>query len=72
MPTPIPSRRAPRPRRFARARRSIADKLREFILPYEAVRGSDAPDARLLDFLQTSYEAAADRAGWDRAVLERR
>jgi hypothetical protein len=49
-----------------------SDKLREFILPYEAVRGSDAPDARLLDFLQTSYVATADRAGWDRAALERR
>src|SRR5260370_39549920 len=48
-----------------------SDKLREFILPYEAVRRSDAPDDRLLDFLQASYEAAANRGGWDRAALER-
>src|SRR5258708_26101663 len=41
-----------------------SDKLREFILPYEAVRRSDAPDDRLLDFLQASYEAVANRGGW--------
>jgi hypothetical protein len=43
----------------------------EFILPYDAVRQSDSPDATLLDFLQTTYEAAANLAGWDRAALER-
>ena len=48
-----------------------SDKLREFILPYEAVRASAAPDGTLLDFLQTSYEAVADRGGWDRTKLER-
>jgi hypothetical protein len=46
--------------------------LREFILPYEAVRQSSSPDATLLEFLQATYEAAADLAGWDRAALERR
>ncbi len=45
--------------------------LREFILPYDIVRQSDSPDAALLDFLQTSYEAAANLARWDRASLER-
>jgi hypothetical protein len=45
--------------------------LGEFILPYEAVRGSAGRDAAVLEFLQTSYEAAADRAGWDRTSLER-
>jgi len=45
--------------------------LGEFILPYSAVRGSADPDAALLDFLQTTYEAAADRGGWDRVLLER-
>jgi hypothetical protein len=45
--------------------------LREFILPYEAVRESPAPDRTLLDFLQTTYEAAANLANWDRASLER-
>lgn len=47
------------------------DELGEFVLPYEAVRASSDPDATLLEFLQTTYEAAADRAGWDRAALER-
>lgn len=47
------------------------DKLREFILPYDAVREADAPDDRLLDFARTTYEAVADRGGWDRAALER-
>jgi hypothetical protein len=45
--------------------------LGEFILPYEAVRQSDSPDSTLLDFLQSTYEAAADLAGWDRSSLER-
>ena len=44
--------------------------FREFILPYDAVRCSPAPDERLLDFLQTTYEAAADLGRWDRAALE--
>jgi len=45
--------------------------LREFILPYDAVRLSASPDQTLLDFLQTTYEAAANLARWDRASLER-
>jgi hypothetical protein len=45
--------------------------LKEFILPYDAVRQSDSPDDTLLAFLQTTYEAAADLAKWDRAALER-
>ena len=36
--------------------------LGEFVLPYETVRTADDPDAMLFDFLQTTYEAAADRA----------
>jgi hypothetical protein len=46
--------------------------LREFILPYDAVREAPDPDAVLLEFLQSTYEAAADLARWDRAALERR
>jgi len=46
-------------------------ELREFLLPYELVRQADDPDALVLDFLQATYEAAADRAGWDRQGLER-
>lgn len=45
--------------------------LGEFILPYEAVRTADNPDATLLDFAQSTYEAGANLAGWDRAALER-
>ena len=45
--------------------------FREFVLPYEAVRQSASPDDMLLEFLQTTYEAAARLAGWDRPSLER-
>jgi hypothetical protein len=47
-------------------------QLREFILPYDTVRQAGDPDATLLEFLQSTYEAAADLARWDRAALERR
>jgi hypothetical protein len=45
--------------------------LHEFLLPYDAVRESKTPDDTLLEFLQSTYEAAADRGGWDRKSLER-
>jgi hypothetical protein len=45
--------------------------LKEFLLPYEAVRKAESPDDVLLEFLQSTYEAAANAAGWDRAALER-
>jgi hypothetical protein len=44
--------------------------LGEFVLQYEEVRRAPNRDAALLDFLQSSYEAAADLGGWDRAALE--
>jgi len=44
--------------------------LGEFILPYDAVRTADDPDRALLDFLQSTYEAAAVAAKWDRDALE--
>lgn len=47
-----------------------SSELREFILPYEAVRQADNPDQLLLDFLQSTYEAAADLAEWARSELE--
>ena len=47
-------------------------ELGEFVLPYEAVRTADDPDRALVDFIDTTYSAAADLAGWDRAALERR
>jgi hypothetical protein len=45
--------------------------FREFILPYAAVRESKDPDALVLEFLQSTYEAAADLGTWNRAELER-
>ena len=45
--------------------------LREFVLPYDVVRTAAAPDETLLAFMQTTYEAAAGLAKWDRAALER-
>jgi hypothetical protein len=45
--------------------------LHEFILAYDDVRAAADPDAALLDFCQSTYEAAADLARWDRAALER-
>ncbi len=47
------------------------ETLREFVLPYETVRQSASPEETLLTFLQTTYEAAANCAAWDRAALER-
>jgi hypothetical protein len=45
--------------------------LGEFVLPYSEVQRATSPDATLLEFVQSSYEAAADLAGWDRSALER-
>jgi hypothetical protein len=45
--------------------------MKEFFLPYDAVRSSDSPETALMDFCQTTYEAGANLAGWDRAALER-
>jgi hypothetical protein len=47
------------------------DDLAEFVLPYELVRTAPDPDDRLLAFLQSTYEAAASTAAWDRDALER-
>jgi hypothetical protein len=66
----------PEPPSYGDARLRTADAfydrdLGQFILPYDAVRASDDPDALLLGFLQETYEAAADSARWDRHALER-
>lgn len=45
--------------------------LREFVLPYDEVRNAAWPDEALLEFLQSTYEAAADLGRWDRSALER-
>lgn len=46
-------------------------QMREWFLPYEAVRTAPDPDAELLSFLQSTYDAVATLAAWDRAALER-
>jgi hypothetical protein len=46
--------------------------LGEFVLPYDAVREAASPDEMVLEFLQSTYEAAAELGKWDRSALERR
>ena len=48
----------------------FSEALAEFLLPYDAVREAPDPDATLLAFLQSTYEAAAKAGSWDRADLE--
>jgi hypothetical protein len=47
-----------------------SDEYKQFLLPYESVRTADDPDRTLSQFLQSTYAAAADCGGWDRAALE--
>jgi hypothetical protein len=65
----------PAPPGFAAARvkpaaATYSADLGEFVLPYDAVRETQHRDSMLLDFLQSTYEAAANLGGWDRAALE--
>ena len=65
----------PVPARFAEAAVEPAEArldtgLGEFVLDYEAVRMAADPDAALLAFLDSSYSAAADLAGWERGALD--
>jgi Family of unknown function (DUF5996) len=48
----------------------FSDEFQQFLLPYEAVRTASDPDRALTEFLQTTYEAAAERGNWDRQALE--
>jgi hypothetical protein len=48
----------------------FSEAVGEFILPYDDVRTAADPDAALLEFLQSTYEAAANAAKWDRDALE--
>jgi hypothetical protein len=48
----------------------FGEAVGEFILPYDAMRTSADPDRALLEFLQSTYEAAANAAKWDRDALE--
>ncbi|WP_448191620.1 DUF5996 family protein [Azospirillum sp. sgz301742] len=65
----------PAPEGFAEARVEPGEarydrSLGEFLLPYDAVRRADNPEATLLAFLESTYRAAADLGGWDRKALE--
>lgn len=64
-PEPAGLRAAPMP-----ADAGFDETLGEFVLPYEAVRTAADADALLLAFLEATYAAAADAAGWDRKALE--
>jgi hypothetical protein len=48
----------------------FSEALGEFVLPYDAVRMAPQPDQALLEFLQSTYEAAANAAKWERQELE--
>jgi hypothetical protein len=66
---------APEPQGFNEARVSPAEasydkQLSEFILIYEDVRKAESPTAALLEFCQTTYDAAANLGNWDRKELE--
>src|SRR5207237_7845374 len=77
-PMPIPvfySYAYPEPPRFSGAKVQpdaafYEAKLREFILPYDAVRTAEKPDQVLLDFAQSVYDATSKLGKWDRAALE--
>ena len=77
-PVPMPifySYAYPEPSGFAQAKvrpdaASYNAQLREFTLPYDAVRTADSPDDVLLDFAQSTYDAASKLGKWDRAALE--
>jgi hypothetical protein len=66
----------PEPPNFAGARIETTSafydpQLKEFLLPYQAVQEAPDPARALMGFLQQTYAAAADGAGWNRAALER-
>jgi hypothetical protein len=48
-----------------------SSEMKEFFLPYDDVRKSDSPEKALMDFCQTTYQAGANLAKWDRGALER-
>jgi hypothetical protein len=76
IPTPVfYSYAYPEPPGFAEAKvqpegASYQPKLREFILPYDTVRTAESPDEVLLQFAQSTYDAASQLGKWDRDALE--
>jgi hypothetical protein len=76
MPEPIfYSYAYPEPKGFSAAKvkpaaASYNAQMKEFVLPYDAVRSANSPDEALLDFAQSTYDAASTLGQWDRAALE--
>ena len=67
---------APEPNGFKQARAqpdaaAYNSSLGEFLLPYEDVRKAESPSSTLLQFCESTYEAAANLGKWDRMALER-
>lgn len=65
----------PEPKGFSEAKikpesAAYNPQLKEFVLPYEAVRTAASPDETLLNFAQSTYDAASTLGNWDRAALE--
>jgi Family of unknown function (DUF5996) len=65
----------PEPKGFSEAKvkpdaASYNSQFHEFVLPYDAVRTAKSPDDAILDFAQSTYDAASQLANWDRAALE--
>jgi hypothetical protein len=65
----------PEPKGFSEAKvkpdaASYNAQFREFVLPYDAVRTAKSPDDAILDFAQSTYDAASQLGNWDRAALE--
>src|SRR5437773_4094086 len=65
----------PEPKGFSEAKAkpdaaSYNSQFHEFVLPYDAVRTSKSPDDAILDFAQSTYDAASQLGNWDRAALE--
>jgi hypothetical protein len=64
----------PEPKGFPEAKvqpaaASYNAQLREFVLPYDEVRRASSPDEAILEFAQSTYDAASTLANWDRAAF---
>jgi hypothetical protein len=64
---PVPDGMAEKPVRPGRWDKALG----EFVLKYDEVRAAGSPEGALMEFLETTYAAGADAAGWDRLALER-
>jgi hypothetical protein len=75
MPAIFYSYAYPEPKGFSEAKvkpeaASYNPQVKEFILPYDAVRAAESPDEMLLAFAQSTYDAASTLGNWDRSALE--